>query len=84
MTAERLIAAMPGGRPPRGTKLRHTVWWQAAALFDREAGKVLLRTLCAECGVSHRTAWRMRESLRDAAQIVAARDRAARIASNRT
>ena len=66
MTASQLIAALPSGRPPRYTKLPDAVWWQAAALFEREAGKVRLRTLCVECRVNHRTAWRMREYLRDA------------------
>jgi hypothetical protein len=74
MTAARLIAALPGGAPPRGTKLPPETWWRAARLYDSTAGKVRLRALCESCGISHRTAWRLREYLRDADQVAARRE----------
>jgi hypothetical protein len=70
LTAEQMIAVLPGGIPPRGSKLAAPVWRIAATLFERHSGNVRLRMLCSECGVSHRTAWRMRETFRDAAQLV--------------
>ena len=75
MTANPSSDVPPFVQPPRHSKLPREIWSQAAALFDREAGKVRLRVLCAECGVSHRTAWRMREHLRDARQFATERSR---------
>jgi hypothetical protein len=70
MTGEMLIAAFLGGRPPRGTKLAPSVWQQAATLFAEYEGKLTLREIREECGVSHKTAWRIRELLRDAAHVI--------------
>jgi Homeodomain-like domain len=70
MTGDTLIAAFFEGRPPRCTKLAASVWRQAANLFVESQGRLKLREICEECGVSHRTAWRIRELLRDAAQVV--------------
>lgn len=70
LTADRLVSALPGGYPPRNSKLDADTWARAATLFAQSRGHIRLRVLCTECGVSHRTAWRMREALRDSAMIL--------------
>lgn len=70
MTGDMLIAAFFQGRPPRRTKLAASVWQHAANIFAESGGRVKLRELCDQCKVSHRTAWRIRDLLRDAAQAV--------------
>lgn len=70
LNAQQLLAHLPGGFPPRYTKLAPSTWRRAAQLFAKRGGTVSLRVLCSECGVSHRTAWRMREALRDSDQIL--------------
>jgi hypothetical protein len=74
MTGHQLIAAFFEGRPPRGTKLAFSVWQQAANLFAANEGCLRLRVICEECGVSYRTAWRIREMLRDTAQVIREQD----------
>lgn len=71
LTAERLLARLPGGFPPPRTKLQGPTWQLAAQLFAASNGRVKLRELCSACEVSHRTAWRIREALRDSAGIIA-------------
>lgn len=56
--------------PPRYTKLSRHAWEQASKLYAAHNGRVTLRTLCVACKVSHRTAWRMREVLRDREQVL--------------
>jgi hypothetical protein len=70
MTGDALIAALPDGQPPRGSKLKAQVWREAARLFVDHREKITLRELSAECGISHKTAWRMRDIFRDAAQVL--------------
>jgi hypothetical protein len=70
MTGDTLIAALPNGQPPRGSKLKAQVWREAARLFVQHQERITLRELSAECGISHKTAWRMRDIFRDAAQVV--------------
>lgn len=71
LTAERLLARLPGGFPPPRTKLQGPTWQLAAQLFAASNGRVKLRELCSACRVSHRTAWRIREALRDSAAMIA-------------
>jgi hypothetical protein len=74
MTGDMLIAAFCEGRPPRRTKLASSVWHHAANLFAEQRGRLKLRVICEECSVSYRTAWRIREMLRDAAQVIREKD----------
>jgi predicted transcriptional regulator len=74
MTGDMLIAAFFEGRPPRRTKLALSIWHQAANVFVAQQGRLKLRVICEECGVSYRTAWRIREMLRDAAQVIREQD----------
>jgi hypothetical protein len=71
LTAERLLARLPGGFPPPRSKLQVPTWQLAAQLFAASNGRVKLRELCSACRVSHRTAWRLREALRDSAAMIA-------------
>ncbi len=77
ITAERLLARLPGGFPPPRTKLQEPTWQLAAQMFAASNGRVKLRELCDACQISHRTAWRIREALRDSAGMIA--DEARRI-----
>lgn len=70
MSAHQLMARLPGGNPPRYSKVAAAKWRLAAQLFAKSEGRVRLRILCDECGVSHRTAWRIREALRDSAAVL--------------
>lgn len=71
LTTERLLARLPGGFPPPRTKLQVPIWQLAAQMFAASNGRVKLRELCVACHVSHRTAWRIREALRDSAGMIA-------------
>ncbi|MBD2842619.1 helix-turn-helix domain-containing protein [Erythrobacter rubeus] len=68
--AERLLEMLPGGCPPPYSKLRREVWLRAASLYAANQGGITLRALCAKCGVSHRTAWRIRDALRDSERMI--------------
>ena len=68
--AERLLDMLPGGFPQPHSKLRSRTWRRAAQLFAAREGQVKLRELCDACSVSHRTAWRIRQALRDSAQTL--------------
>lgn len=70
MTGDMLIAALPEGRPPRGSKLKPQTWRDAASIFADRCERITLRELGTLCGVSHKTAWRMRDIFRDAAQVI--------------
>jgi hypothetical protein len=70
LTAAKLVALLPGGNPPRHSNLNARTWERAARLFAQSGGRISLKMLGQECGVSHRTAWRMRETLRDSAQML--------------
>lgn len=70
LSAERLLESLPGGFPQRYSKLQRATWHRAARLFAMRNGRVKLRELCDTCRVSHRTAWRIREALRDSAQMM--------------
>ncbi len=63
-----LLVHLTDGFPPRNTKLAPHIWRQAAQHYAASNGRITLRTLCEECCVSHRTAWRIREALRDSEQ----------------
>jgi hypothetical protein len=67
---ERLLDQLPGGFPQPYSKLQRPTWHRAAQLFAASKGRVKLRELCDECRVSHRTAWRIREALRDSARMI--------------
>ncbi len=56
--------------PPRYSKLPARAWERASNLYAAHDGRVTLRTLCAVCDVSHRTAWRIREVLRDREKVL--------------
>jgi hypothetical protein len=77
MNAALLIESLPDGRPPRGSKLGASTWYRAADLFAAHDGKVRLRIISEQCHVSHKTAWRLRETLRDAAQVIREQNRRA-------
>jgi hypothetical protein len=68
--AERLLDMMPGGFPQPYSKLGRETWRHAARLFAARGGQVKLRELCDACRISYRTAWRIREALRDSAQVL--------------
>jgi hypothetical protein len=70
VTGDMLIAALPDGRPPRGSKLKPQKWRDAATIFAERREHITLRELGTLCGVSHKTAWRMRDIFRDAAQVI--------------
>lgn len=64
------VEMMVSGRQTRGTllhgtKLRMEAWLAAAELYVSVQGNIKLRELQEACGVSHKTAWRMRSTLRD-------------------
>jgi hypothetical protein len=84
IAGERLRGAVGDAFPPRHSKLPRHAWEQASRLYAAHNGRVTLRTLCTVCDVSHRTAWRMREVLRDREQVLreARRDRPAMHASS--
>jgi hypothetical protein len=67
---ERLLDRLPGGFPQPYSKLQRPTWHRAAQLFAASNGRVKLRELCDACRVSHRTAWRIREALRDSARMI--------------
>jgi hypothetical protein len=73
--AERLLDQLPGGFPQPYSKLQRPTWHCAAQLFAATNGRVKLRELCDACCVSHRTAWRIREALRDSARMIEDRSR---------
>lgn len=52
------------------TKLPLATWNRAASLIAASERRVRLRDLRVVCGVSHKTAWRMRELLTDAAELI--------------
>ncbi len=70
LRAERLLDTLPGGFPQPHSKLQSATWRRAAWLFATRNGRVKLKELCDACSVSHRTAWRIREALRDSAQTL--------------
>lgn len=72
---EHLLDMLPGGFPQPHSKLRRGTWHRAAQLFAASDGQIKLRELCDACSVSHRTAWRIREALRDSAQALKERRR---------
>lgn len=63
-----------------GTKLPLATWHRAARLMARER-PVRLRELQAACGVSYKTAWRMRRILTDA--VIASAEHSSRMQSLR-
>lgn len=68
--ADSLLDRLPGGFPQPYSKLQRPTWHRAAQLFAASKGRVKLRELCDACRVSHRTAWRIREALRDSARLI--------------
>lgn len=75
--SDALLLKLIGGRGSsrgtalHGTKLPLDKWRRAATLLAAGGPRVRLRELQAACGVSHKTAWRMRSLLSDAAQALA-------------
>lgn len=84
LTADMLIAALPGGGPPRGSKLDGAIWQDAARIFADRHERITLRELRVECGISHKTAWRLRGTLRDAAEVIREQRRKGRVSPSST
>jgi hypothetical protein len=78
LSGEAMLCVVAGtrgrlARRPRNSKLALETWRRAAELVAEHGGNVPLKRIEAACGVSHRTAWRLRNLLRDAARVIVER-----------
>ena len=58
------------GTMVHGTKLPTAIWLAAVREFTKRSGRIRIVELQQACGVSYKTAWRMRVVLRDAAAMI--------------